>query len=190
MNLKNIRIGTKLSLTLGAMAFIALVVGGIGYFQISQLSNSMNSIGVNRIPDLTEYLSMNVERMKIRAQTLEVFIYDNSTDARKEFADILRQRNESWSKVDKLYSSILSRPRQTDKGRALMAKVDAEYKAWRDVYVVLDETIKQLSETTNSEEKNRLFSVYKEQYQKMVPISNQMGGTFDELTSNNIANTT
>ncbi|HNV51386.1 MAG TPA: methyl-accepting chemotaxis protein [Tenuifilaceae bacterium] len=189
MKLKNIRIGAKLSLTLGAMAFIALVVGGIGYFQISQLSNSMNNIGVNRIPDLTEYLSMNVERMKIRAQTLEVFIYDNSTDARKEFADILRQRNESWSKVDKLYSSILSRPRQTDKGRALMTKVDAEYKAWRDVYVVLDETIKQLSESTNPDEKTRLFSTYKEQYQKMVPISNQMGKTFDELTFNNIDNT-
>lgn len=61
MKLKNIRIGTKLSLTLGAMAFIALVVGGIGYFQLSKLSSSMNNIGMNRIPDLTDYLSMNVE---------------------------------------------------------------------------------------------------------------------------------
>lgn len=189
MKLKNIRIGTKLSLTLGAMAFIALIVGGIGYFQLSQLSNSMNNIGGNRIPDITEYLSMNVERMKIRAQTLEVFIYDDSSDARNEFAEILRQRNESWSKVDELYSSILSRPRQTEKGRALMARVMAEYKAWRDVYVVLDETIKQLSQTTNPDEKDRLFTTYNEQYQKMVPISNQMGSTFDELTSNNIDNT-
>jgi len=189
MNLKNIKIGTKLSITLGTMAFIALVVGGIGYFQLSQLSNSMNNIGVNRIPDLTEYLSMNVERMKIRAQTLEVFMYDNSPDSRKEFSEILNQRNKSWEKVEKLYSSILSRPRQTEKGRALMAKVDSEYKAWRDVYVGLDETIKQLSVTTNPEEKNRLFSVYTELYYKMVPISNQMGSTFDELTSNNIENT-
>jgi len=189
MKLKNIRIGTKLSLTLGAMAFIALVVGGIGYFQLSKLSSSMNNIGMNRIPDLTDYLSMNVERMKIRAQTLEVLIYNGSTDARKEFADILIQRNKSWEKVDKLYASILSRPRQTEKGRALMARVSSEYKAWRDVYVGLDETIKQLSETTSPEEKDRLFSNYNELYKKMVPISNQMGGTFDELTKNNIENT-
>lgn len=189
MKLKNIRIGAKLSSTFGIMALISLIVGIIGYYQLSRLSNDMGNIGQNRIPDLTDYLSMNIERMKIRAQTLEVFLYDNAVDASNEYSEILRQRKDSWIKVDKLYASILSRPRQTEKGKALMAKVAEEYKAWRDIYIDLDKTIDLLSKTNNSDEKERLYADYMDYYKKMVPISNKMGATFDELTSNNIENT-
>lgn len=189
MKLKNIRIGTKLSFTFGLLVLITLMVGTISFFQISVLSGDMVNIGENRIPDLTDYLSMNVERMKIRAQTLEVMLYKDAIDARKEYSKIMDQRKESWKIVDKTYSSILSRPRQTEKGKALMQQVSNEYKAWRDVYVDLDNTIEQLSKTTNVEDRDRLYSIYQGLYDKMVPLSNRMGSTFDQLTFNNISNT-
>lgn len=189
MKLKNIKIGTKLSMTFGIIAFISLLIVLVGYFQIVSLSGHMANVGNNRIPDLTDYLHMNAERMKIRAQTLEVWIYENAADSRDEYREIMRQRSESWRTVDKLYNSILSRPRQSERGRELMKQVESEYKAWRDVYVGLDRTVDQLANTTNPDEKTALYATYLTQYQNMVPVSNKLGVTFEELTTNNVKNT-
>jgi methyl-accepting chemotaxis protein len=189
MKLKNIKIGTKLSMTFGIIAFITLIVGLIGYYQIKTLADHMGNVGNNRIPDLTDYLHMNAERMKVRAQTLEVWIYENVPDSRNEFREIVRQRNESWHMIDKLYNSILSRPRQSERGRELMKQVESEYRAWRDQYVGMDKTMEQLANTINPEEKAALFTLYLNQYQKMVPVSNRLGATFEELATNNVNNT-
>lgn len=189
MKLKDLKIGTKLSITYGILALITLFIGAIGFYQISVLSEGLKNISSNRIPDLTDYLSFNVERLNIRSQTIEVWVYENQPDARNEYSRILENRKESWNHVDKLYASILSRPRQTEKGKELMARVADEYKTWRTVYVDLDHTLEQLSRTTAPEEKAALFVTYFDLYKKMVPISNKMGATFDELTSNNIENT-
>lgn len=189
MKLKNIKIGTKLLLTSGLLVGITLIVGTISLFQISMLSDNMLKINDNRIPDITDYLSINVERMKIRAQTLEVWIYENNLDAKDDFSNILKQRKESWVKIDKLYSSVLSRSRQTENEKQLMDKVSNQYKEWRNVYVDLDKTVEQLSLTSDKDEKAKLYSTYSVLYEKMVPISNNMGATFDELASSSIENT-
>ena len=80
MKLNDLKIGTKLSFTFGLLMLITFAVGVISFSEISLLSGNMNNIGSNRIPDLTDYLSMNVERMRIRAQTVEVMIYKDAVD--------------------------------------------------------------------------------------------------------------
>ncbi len=189
MRLKDIKIGTKLSLAFGIVAIIAVIVGIIGYSEIGILSTNMNNIGLNRMPDLTDYLNMNTERMKVRAQTLEVWVYENTPDARREFGEIVSQRKSTWRDIDKIYASIQSRPRQSERGRALMAQVEGEYRAWRDVYVGMDRTLEQLANAVDPEEKAKLFETYTQQYETMVPVSNRLGATFDELATNNVNNT-
>ncbi len=189
MKLKNIRIGTKLSVTFGLLVAITVLVGAISFFQISGLTNNMINIGDNRIPDITDYLSMNVERMKVRAQTLEVWVFKDLSDPAKEYSDLMAQRKESWRSIDKIYASIQSRPRQTELGRELMKKVDAEYAAWRSIYSKLDRVVEQIAAAKSIEERHHFFDEYQALYTEMVPISNSLGANFDRLTQNNITNT-
>jgi methyl-accepting chemotaxis protein len=189
MKLNDLKIATKLSLNSGVLTLIIAVVGAIGFFQISHLVADMRNICDNRIPDLKDYASMNTERMTIRSQTLEIYYYRDIDDAGENFAQILEKRNQSWKQVDALWNSICSRPRQSEKGKALMAQVSNEYKQWRAVYVDLDRIIASLAQTQDTSKKRALFDEYTAFYKKMVPVSNAMGVTFAELENNNFTNT-
>lgn len=189
MKIKNIKISSKLWITYGFLVFNIFIIGGIGYIIINSLTTNILNIKENRIPDLNDFAQMNTERMKVRSQTLEVWVYEADTDAQSKYAQILSNRNKSWEVVDNTWSRILNRPRQSEAGKRLIDQLKGEYKAWRDIYVDLDYTINQLSKTSDEQSKIDLYTKYHELYLKMVPISDNMGATFTEALNNNKDNT-
>lgn len=190
MKLKDIKISKKLWFAFGFLAFITCLVGTIGYLRLDSLQENTSNIKDNRIPDLIEFAQMNTERMIIRSQTLEVWVYESEVDARANYQNIQTKRNKSWELIDKTWSSILNRPRQSEAGRKLIEQLKDEYKAWRDAYVELDKVINELSITIDPKEKSELYTKYHELYLTMVPISDKMGATFLSALNNNRDNTT
>ena len=190
MKIGDIKIVKKLWISYGFLAIIICIVGGIGYFKLNSISTDISNINDNRIPDLIDFAQMNTERMVIRAQTLEVWVYENEADSRNSYNEILAKRQKSWNIVDNTWSNIINRPRQSETGRNLIEQLKGEYKAWREVYIAIDNNIGELARTVDPNEKINLYNHFYELYSKMVPISDRMGATFIEALNNNRENTT
>ena len=155
--MKNIKFRTKLWLALGFFAIIIFTIGSLVFIRISLISNDMQNIGDNRIPDMDDFQAMNFERMHIRTITYQVWLYQHTENAQNEFKNILKERNETWSTIDKYWSNILQRERKSEAEQQLITRLDKEYKDWRGIYVELDGVIQKLSETYNAEEKASLY---------------------------------
>jgi methyl-accepting chemotaxis protein len=185
----NLKIRNKLVLFVVVMLLALSISGFVGIRGFLQWADNMQNVGDVRLPGVQALAHLNTERMSIRAQTVSVFQYDGNYNAQKALQDIMTERTKSWTVIDANWDAFAKLPRQTQRGIEAYARLQNEYKAWRDIYVDLDRLIGQLSQTTSNSEYDRLMRDYRETAARMVPISNQMGATFDAITTNNVAST-
>jgi methyl-accepting chemotaxis protein len=189
--MNSLKIRTKLLAGFILVAVLAGFIGILGFFSIRSQSDSLINIQNNRLPAMEAFSEINKQRMIIRSQTLEVMLAYNITnivDFREELKNIEKNRKNSWEQVDKYWSVSESIERQSEEGKRLQAEIRAQYKAWRDIYVTLDGLIESMI-TANNNSLPALKEEYTIAYNKMVPISNTMGATFDLLKENNNQNT-
>ncbi len=182
-------IGKKLTVSFAAIASITLVVGVIGFYGIYQLDKSLEFIGENRIPDVLALSGINQERMGIRAQTLDVALLAGVESPGNAYREIMTQRQNSWQAVDEHYDAIMATERLGSRARELIGRIPGEYRAWRDIYVELDALIESLQRAPDAAARAALHAEYDAVAERMVPISNRMGDTFDELTEYSTINT-
>ncbi|MBL8968441.1 MAG: methyl-accepting chemotaxis protein [Spirochaetaceae bacterium] len=187
--MKNLKLGVKLIGGFCLIALITLALGILGFTAINQLSGYLRNVGDNRIPDLQSLAALNRERMAIRAQTMEVFSFETREDGGAGVRAVLEGRQKSWTKVDAAWTAFLAIPRQSERGRTLLAAAQGEYRAWRDIYVEIDALVARIDAASGAGAKAALYEEYRRLVARMVPVSDKLGATCDELTSNNLANT-
>ncbi|MCK9336817.1 MAG: methyl-accepting chemotaxis protein [Arcobacteraceae bacterium] len=185
MSVKN-----RLILLASVLLIGIIVVGAIAFKATSSWESDMTKVGEDRIPGVVYLSNLNRERMVIRAQTLNVYAFENNYSASSNFQDIASQRAKSWKIIEENFEKFVNLPRASEKGRQAVAKLNDEYKAWRNIYVTLDGIISKLINNSDSQIQKNLFEEYRKAVASMVPISNAMGATMDELTSTNLTNTT
>ncbi|TVQ65238.1 MAG: methyl-accepting chemotaxis protein, partial [Balneolaceae bacterium] len=127
--------------------------------------------------------------MVIRGQTLDVALLAAEENPGTRYRDIMSQRQNSWRAVDQHYERLMATPRHDGRGRDLVTRLEGEYREWRNIYTELDRIIESLDRAQTSEARERLHQEYTTTVQRMVPISDRMGQTFDQLTENNTTNT-
>lgn len=185
----NLKISSKLVFFV-IVTLVALSISGfIGVRGFMQLSSSMQNVAEVRLPGMVALSNLNTERMTIRAQTVTVFQYDGDYNAQQALRTLMEERNASWKVVDRNWDAFAALPRQTQVGQQAYQRLQTEYQAWRDVYVDLDRIINQMAQNQNRAEHDRLMREYRDTAARMVPISNRMGATFDEITANNVVST-
>jgi len=189
MTLNNLKISTRLAIGFGAMAMIALLLGLLAVFGFDSLETDMENVGENRIPALQALNQLNYQRMAIRAQTQAVFAHETRTEVGAALRGIQEERRKSWQQVDRWWEALSKIPRTSERGRALQQQLDGQYKAWRTIYVELDDLIERLAAVTDPDQKRALYAEYRQAIGRMVPISDTMGQTFDAVTENNTART-
>jgi len=182
-------ISRKLLGAFGSMAVIALVLGTVGFVGVDELNSQLKNLGNNRIPDLQSLGTLNTQRMVIRADTLNASLLGFNDAKQEDYARILASRRECWQLVDKAWERLLHTPRATQRGIQIVNQLKEEYAAWRPASVGLDKIIEQLSQTADAEQRKTLHGEYQQLVQRMIPISDAMGKTFDVLTDNNTGNT-
>jgi methyl-accepting chemotaxis protein len=170
----------KLIFLVATLLSSIIITGGVALYNGESWSNDMSTVGETRLPALVHITNLNKERMIIRAQTLNVYAFENNYSANASFSDIAMQRKTSWEIVEQNWNEFLSLPR-SKKGTELTNKLDTEYKAWREIYVKLDDIISKLAQNTTPTIQKELFEEYRKAVAIMVPISNTMGSTMDEL---------
>ncbi|WP_052501635.1 HAMP domain-containing methyl-accepting chemotaxis protein [Thiomicrospira microaerophila] len=183
--IKNLKIGTRLSILVSAL-LIGLVLSGI--FSVSSLMNlraSLLNFSDVRMPGIISLGYMNTERMEIRSQTLTVLLYEHNFDSKEQLKALLDERARSWEVIDENWQVFSSLPRQTQRGVEAFQRLSSEYEAWRRIYVELDDLIVNIVNNSNPEEHQYLMMQYRNAVARMVPLSNTMGTTFDQLVDNN-----
>jgi methyl-accepting chemotaxis protein len=165
------------------------ITGGIALYNGKSWSNDMVNVGENRVPGILYLSNLNRERMVIRAQTLNVYAFENNYSASSNFADVASQRAKSWKIIEENFEKFVNLPRASQKGKQAVAKLQTEYNEWRKIYVTLDGIIAKLESNSNQAHQKELFEEYRKVVAVMVPISNTMGATMDELTKTNLENT-
>lgn len=176
----SLKIGIMTVVMLTALLF-ASYEAHVGFSGWSDYAKLMRD---NRVPSLVSITTLNTERMVIRAQTLDVML---QTDAnRKEgLQRIADERQASWDIIDTNWEILSSIPRVTQRGQDIFNELATEYEAWREIYIELDALIARLVQTNDSFQYDRLMAEYQRTVNRMVPISNTMGSSFDALVTQN-----
>ncbi len=182
-------IGKKLIGSFLSVAAITLVVGGIGLSGILTLASNTENIVSNRIPDLQALAVLNTERMVIRADTLDVHLSRSHDNPPEKLRQIMASRARSWAKVDEAWTALNNIERESPRDRAMLAQLQDQYRAWREIYVRLDEAIARLESARDAASRDPLYAAYAATVARMVPISDSMGATFDAITENTINST-
>lgn len=178
----NIPIGRRLGLGFGLIIVIFLVMGLTLFYGLQTISTNMHNLTHISIPSLETLASLNVQRMIIRADTLEVLLTENEEYTPSLLADIMASRHRSWELVDEAWEEFLAIPRLSEEERELVKRLTREYEAWRLIYTDLDRTMEQLSLSVDEERREMLYQEYRDLVESMIPISDTMGSTFEETT--------
>ena len=101
-----------------------IIVGAVSLSSSSSSSSNMHQIGEKRVPVLLALANLNVERMNIRAQTLEVLTLEFENNIQDRLANIKKQREKSWSIIDENLKKFKSIPRETEKGKSFSFGLD------------------------------------------------------------------
>ena len=185
----SLTIGKKVAYGFGILIVALFVTGIVGYYSLMRLETSLHVIGENRVPDLLALSSLNKERMAVRAQTLDVFTYENAPNSQQNYRGILTQLAASFKITDEAMQVVRKTQAQTQRGRDLRSQVDRDYQAWRTIYIEVDRIIDRLANMKDERDKAALYEDYKAVLARMIPISDAFGVSCDVLTDNNTNNT-
>ena len=166
-----------------------IIVGAVSLSSSSSSSSNMHQIGEKRVPVLLALANLNVERMNIRAQTLEVLTLEFENNIQDRLANIKKQREKSWSIIDENLKKFKSIPRETEKGKLAAQKLETAHNNWRAIYVKLDDLINQLSTNKDLDLHKKLLADYKKTVGEMIPISNEFGISLVEQMNTTNGNT-
>lgn len=184
----------KTSLKIGLMTLAMLIALGFASYEAYQgftgWSKYAQLMRDNRIPSMVSLMTMNAERMTIRAQTIEVLTQTDGWREKSLLQSIANQRQASWSVIDQHWERLASIPRVTERGQAIYDQLAAEYQSWREIYVELDALIANMIETTDEFRYQRLMAEYRRTVSTMVPKSDAMGQSFELLVTNNTTRAT
>ncbi len=177
----------KRLITLVSILLLGLIiVGAISLNSAISSSDNMHQIGERRIPALLALSNLNVERMNIRAQTLEVLTLESATNVQERLSIIKQQREKSWTVIDSNLAKFKSIPRETEKGKLAAQKLEVAHNNWRAIYVKLDDLINQLFNNKDTDNHKKLMVEYKKTVAEMIPISNEFGASLvDQVNTTN-----
>jgi len=182
---RDMGIRKKLALGFGAVVLIAVILGAAGISGISRLSDDMAYVGETRLPDILSFSRLNYLRMAIRAESLEGLRAEDSSSRDTDVRRILDRRGRAWEEMDRAWKTLLETKRHTKKGEQLLEILKVQFDSWRRLHGEMDRVLEEISRAHSEERKKILFGDYAELFARILPVSDQMGRAFDDITEHN-----
>jgi len=189
MSLNNLSIGKKLTIAFLFLSVITLIVGGFGIYGTHDITDDLRYLGSNRIPDLKNLAELNYERIIIRAQTYEILMSQTQNDRQAVLERIKIERENSWKKIEDVMARLVAIPRASETGGQLLSRLQGHYQSWRDSYRELDSTMIRIIQAQTEDDRKARYADFRSIMTRIIPISNSMGQTCEEMTKNNTTNT-
>ena len=187
--LQNVRIGKKLALGFGILLAALVGLGTLGLQGVSKLAADLDFIATNRISDLHALGDLNYQRMVVRSQVYASLLTEHQQDPEEALRRLLSERPALWRTMDEAWKILLATPRMSDRGRELLSTAKAQYPSWRSQHADMERVLEQIRGTRNAAERRRLYQDYRLRVERLVPLSDALGKTLDDLAANNRTNT-
>ncbi len=154
--MKNMTIKLKLILLVSLAAIALVVVGLVGNNGIGNVGNAAKEIGEVRLPSIIGLDIVNEGQTAIRATNREAPFYENDFRAQDKFANILKQKNEVWQRVDKGLKIYEPLP-QTQEEAEVWKKFQVEWDVWKKGESEFDEILQALVRNQTEEGQKAQF---------------------------------
>ncbi|GAB3541489.1 methyl-accepting chemotaxis protein [Noviherbaspirillum agri] len=186
MNIKNMKVGTRLAISFGSVCFLLWVIVAIGISKLSALNDDTESIVHDRWPkiELATEIMMQTDRIALALRNM--MLTDNLEDRRKQVDDILDARKAIAKDVEKL-DALIVLPRGKELLRQV-AEARTQYLAGQDKLIALiNEEKHPEARAFLSNELRPILKKYKEALRGMVQFQVELMEASGKAANDNFA---
>jgi len=181
---RNLRIKWKLAALVAIMLVALLVVGAAGYRGIATVGDSVDEIGVVRLPSIQGLLGISEGQTAVAAATLYAAIYENNYQAHDKFTEVQALRQRAWDNIDrgwKLYEPLPQTPEET----VLWKQFSAEWTAWKAADDRIGTVVGSLAANRDEAAQKELFASFYQQYNASRPLFQKAEATLLKIVHYN-----
>ena len=177
---KNLLIKWKLAVLVAIMMVALAVLGMSGFRGIAKVGNSVNDIGVVRLPSIHGLLMLSEAQTAIAKASLEAAIYENDYQAQAKFKEVIKDRAAAWAMAAAGWKKYEALP-QTAEEAVMWQKFLAEWDAWKVVDAQLAGTVSALAANSDEAKQKELFVQFFQQYHASEPLFDKAEATLDKI---------
>ncbi len=166
---KNLLIKWKLAVLVAVMMLALAALGVSGYRGIASVGESVNEIGVVRLPSIYGLLVLSEGQTAVDKATLQTAIYENDYEAQAKFADVAKARDAAWAKATAGWKKYEPLP-QTAEEAVMWKQFVAEWEAWKAADAKLGGTVAALAGNKDEAKQKELFVQFYQQYKASGPL--------------------
>ncbi len=169
-----------------AVSLAALVlVGTVGWIGLENTAGALAEIGKNRMPSVLALEIINEAQTAARSNNRKVSQYENDYKAQDTFAEILKDRDKIWQRVEegfKIYEPLPQTAEETEVWKSFVK----EWNEWKALDLKLAETIAAMVKNTDEQKQKALFAIFYQQLVDSRPLFGKAETSLDKLVDLNI----
>ncbi|SFG80450.1 methyl-accepting chemotaxis sensory transducer with TarH sensor [Duganella sp. CF458] len=177
---KNLLIKWKLAVLVAVMMLALAVLGIAGYGGIAKVGESVNEIGVVRLPSIHGLLVLSEGQTAVDKATLSTAIYENDYQAQAKFADVAKARDAAWAKATAGWKKYEPLP-QTAEEAVMWKQFVGEWEAWKAADAKLGGIVSALAGNQDEAKQKEMFAQFFQQYQASGPLFSKAEQTLNKI---------
>ena len=177
---KNLLIKWKLAVLVAVMMLALAILGISGYRGISKVGESVNEIGIVRLPSIYGLLVLSEGQTAVDKATLQAAIYENDAKAQDKFAQVAKSRDTAWAKAQAGWKKYEPLP-QTPEEEILWKQFVGEWEAWKAADAKIGGTVAALAANGDEAKQKELFVQFYQQYHASEPLFAKAEQTLDKI---------
>ncbi len=181
--MKHMRLSQLLVIGFGVILAILAVVSLFAIRSEYAMKNDISDLADRRMPAMAAYNGANMERLRIRGQSFNVFaLHDISATTRTTLDALLAERQQSWQQIDRFLGEISAIPRHSQEAERQYAELTRAVSDWRRHYTEMEAQMRRMREASDSFAFEAVMSQYRDTVNAMLPASNTVGRLLDEMS--------
>ncbi|MCL2591140.1 MAG: methyl-accepting chemotaxis protein, partial [Betaproteobacteria bacterium] len=189
--MKNLTLRSLLMIGFGLLIGLLALIGGLSIYSTNNLASSITDIVHRRIPNLTNYGTLETEIYVLRSAALSVFKEDTATsNSANNLNEVINIRKQTWMRLDETMKQIDSVPRVTQATKDQYSKLLASLDEYRKVNAPLDYTLPKLTAAAASRDEEQFKSArdeYRGIYEKVLDSSKQLREMVADYAQNQVS---
>lgn len=171
-------------------ALMAAVITGI--LGIKSGVDGVSEIGHNRMPSVIALQALREAQVGLKSSTFEVALWENDYEAQDLFAEIAKDKQQWWRKVDAAWQAYEAIPKSAEEAE-LWGRFVKDWEAWKKVDQSMIALINELAANKDAAKQKSLFEKYMmlggQQRQHYLAAEKLLGEVI-ELNARNVATET
>ncbi len=162
-----------------------VLVGAVGWIGLEKTGDSLREIGKNRMPSVLGLEIINEAQTAARSNNRKVSQSENDYKAQETFAQILKDRDEIWKRVDEGFKIYEPLP-QTAEEAEIWKQFVKSWDDWKDSDVRISKIITALANNTDEQKQKALFANLYQELDLARPLFSQAEAALDKVIDLNV----